>query len=281
MVKIVFWVLLFGVLLQSGQTKNFEANLYERVQALVEPATLRTHKNLIKIIFKDRSKFLRNGRIDSVKIAKALKENGLLDLFFGKPTKVYIDFKTGGNALFFTKLINDVMRSLGYYRYLNLHASSSEEGFERSIMINSEYALDPVILSRVLEKIGCSITDIKRVDKSHWEYEIDISSAKLDVMSVNGSEKLTLRQSRSDYWLRLNDIDKIVLQSLRGNNWYPYVAFYDRELRLLKIFKKDVRTKKITFALPKDTVYIKISDIYQLANLRKGIKIISQGKGKK
>ena len=277
MVKFLFSLLLLVASLQAEQTLS-KGSIKERVHALVEKEDLKTHKNLIALIFKNKNKFLRNGRIDSVKIAAALKENGLLDLFFGKPTKIYLDFKTGGNALLFTKLINDALSSLGIYRYLNLRASSSEGSFERSLMINSEYAPDPVIFSKALEKIGCKITNINRKNKSHWTYEIDISNAKLDVASMNGSEKITLRQSRNDYWLRLNNIKKIRLQSLQGNNWYPYVVFYDKELHLLKIFKKDERTKKITFALPKDTVYIKISDIYQLANLRKGLKIVTQGK---
>jgi len=255
-----------------------EESILERVSALMEPKDLKTHKNLIDIVFKDQSKFLHNGRLDSVKVASTLKENGLLNLFFGEPTKIYLDFKTGGNALFFTKLINDALRSLGYYRYLDLKASSNEESFERSIMVNSEYAPDPVLLSKVLEKIGCTIVNISREDKAHWKYEIDISNAKLDVQSINGSEKLKLRQSRNDYWLRLNSIKKIRLRSIQGNNWYPYVTFYDKNLHLLQIYKKDERTKKITFALPKDTVYIKISDLYQLANLRKGLNIITQGK---
>ena len=272
MVKFLFSILLLVASLHSAQTVT------DAVSALMESKDLKTHKNLITLIFKNENKYLRNGRVDSVKIASKLKENGLLNLFFGKPTKIYLDFKTGGNPLFFTKLINDALRSLGYYRYLNLRASSSEESFERSVMINSEYAPDPVLFSKVLGKIGCTITDINRVNKAHWTYEIDISNAKLDVPSVNDSEKLKLRQSRNDYWLRLNNVKKIRLQSIQGNNWYPYVAFYDKHLHLLKIFKKDERTKKITFALPKDTVYIKISDIYQLANLRKGLNVITQGK---
>ena len=272
MVKLLFFTLLLAVSLHSEQS------VLERVGALMEPKDLKAHKNLIDIVFKNKNKFLRNGRIDSVKVASTLKENGLLNLFFGRPTKIYLDFKTGGNGLFFTKLINDALRSLGYYRYLNLRASSNEDSFERSILINSEYAPDPVLLSKVLEKIGCTIVNITRDDKAHWRYEIDISNAKLDVPSINNSEKLKLRQSRNDYWLRLNSVKKIQLQSIQGNNWYPYVAFYDKHLHLLKIFKKDERTKKITFALPKDTVYIKISDIYQLANLRKGLNVITQGK---
>jgi len=272
LVKFLFSALLLIASLQAEQS------ILERVSALMEPKDLKTHKNLIDIVFKDQSKFLRNGRLDSVKVASTLKENGLLNLFFGKPTKIYLDFETGGNALFFTKLINDALRSLGYYRYLNLKASSSEQSFERSIMINSEYAPDPVLFSKILEKIGCTIVNISRANKAHWKYEIDISNAKLNVPSINGSEKLKLRQSRDDYWLRLNNIKKIRLQSIQGNNWYPYVTFYDKNLHLLHIYKKDERTKKITFALPKDTVYIKISDIYQLANLRKGLNVVTQGK---
>jgi hypothetical protein len=58
-----------------------------------------------------------------------------------------------------------------------------------------------------------------------------------------------------------------ILSSAR-NDWYPYIAFYDKSLKLLRVMKIDTKKSNIFLDMKEDTHYIKISDIYTLKNIK-------------
>jgi len=58
-----------------------------------------------------------------------------------------------------------------------------------------------------------------------------------------------------------------IVSSIR-NEWYPYIAFYDKSLKLLNVIKIDTKKTNITLEISKETHYIKISDIYTLKNIK-------------
>jgi hypothetical protein len=69
----------------------------------------------------------------------------------------------------------------------------------------------------------------------------------------------------------------LVIWSLSGNNWYPYVSIYDKELHLLKVYKRDKKTRKITLQLPEETAYVKLADLYSLKNIKQGLRVQAKG----
>jgi hypothetical protein len=72
-------------------------------------------------------------------------------------------------------------------------------------------------------------------------------------------------------------VKKLTLWSLKGNNWYPYIVFYDSSLRLLKVYKRDLKTWQLVMSLPRDAVYVKITDLYSQKNIKDGLRIEVQG----
>jgi hypothetical protein len=65
---------------------------------------------------------------------------------------------------------------------------------------------------------------------------------------------------------------KINIVSKR-NHWYPYITFFDDNLGVLKIIKKDKIIKNMTTSIPYGTKYIKINDLYTLLNIKNGITV--------
>lgn len=251
--------------------------LQEKIKDLIGTNAYARHVKFIKIIFENEDDFYTNNRVDVANVIKMLKDNGLLDLFFKKPQEMHLTFQSSGYPLFFVKIMSDTLQSMGYYRFITDRSKQDESGFFWTIRLTGEYAIDPVLLKNALMKRGCDIVDIDRHSKRDWSYHIDMKDAYLMLDELAPYKERELKKSLYEHWLNVKSSKSLVLWSLKGNNWYPYVSIYDKELHLLKVYKRDRKTRKITLELPQDTVYVKIADLYSLKNIKGGLRAQTQG----
>ena len=280
MVKIIFIVFVFCISLFAD---NFEVDakddiLSKKIKTFVDDNYYEQNKAYINILFSPKIKYYQNGRVNPVMVAKTLKENGLLNLFFQKPKELILNFKTSGSPLFFIKIMGDTLRNIGYYRYVTRGSTLNPSEFIWSISLTSEYATDPIILQKELQKSGCSIIDIDRNSTTNWSYTIDISNGHLNVQNLHAGEEFKLHRTLYAYWLNVSEIDEIDIHSSSRNRWYPYVSYYDASLHLLKVIKKNFKVRNLKLIIPSGAEYIKISDIYTLKNIKDGLVLTSLGK---
>ena len=254
-----------------------EELLQEKIKALIGENAYARHVKFIEIIFASKEEYFTNERVDVAKVIQTLKDNGLLDLFFKEPQEMHLTFQSSGYPLFFVKIMSDTLQSMGYYRFITDRSKQDESGFFWTIRLTGEYAIDPVLLRDVLQKRGCDIVDIDRRSKTDWAYHIDMKNAYLMLAEFNPDEERVLKKSLYEHWLNVKSSKSLTLWSLKGNNWYPYVSIYDKELHLLKVYKRDRRTFKIELELPEDTVYVKITDLYSLKNIKEGLRVQAHG----
>ncbi len=240
----------------------------EKIKGFLCPETYTQNKDFINAVFDPKSAFYKNERVDSVKVIQTLQDNGLLDLFFNTPQEIRLDFRTNGSPIFFVKIISDTLSALGYYKYVTIASTRDATEFVWSINLTSEYATDPLILQQELKKKSCEIVDIQRTNAKEWSYLIDISNAKLNVEQLEDGKPLTLKRSLYEQWLDVSKIKTLMIKSSRRNHWYPYIAYYDSSLHLLKVIKKDIVHGAIELKIPKNSVYMKISDLYTLKNIK-------------
>ena len=243
--------------------------LMQKIQNLVNPRTFAKDKAFIETIFSPKSAYYKeDGRVDSIKVIKTLKDNGVLNLFFKTPREMNISFKTQGTPLLFIKIMSDTLQNVGYYKYMTKESNFDDSGFVWKINLTSEYAADPLILAQELEKNNCKIVDVVRENESDWSYVIDMQKAKLDVAALEGGVEFSLKRSLYAYWLDVSKIGTLDIVSSIRNEWYPYIAFYDKSLKLLNVIKIDTKKTNITLELDPEAYYIKISDIYTLKNIK-------------
>lgn len=243
--------------------------LIKKIQNLINPATFAKDRAYIDTIFSQKKDFYADdGRVDTIKVIKTLKDNGILNLFFKKPRDINISFKTQGAPLFFIKIMGDSLQNIGYYKYVTKESKFNDSEFVWKINLTSEYAADPIILSQELKKNNCKIVDVIRDGETDWTYVVDIKNAKLDVSELEDGVEFKLKRSLYAYWLDVSNIDKIEVSSSARNDWYPHIAYYDKSLKLLKVMKIDAKKTNITLEMKEDTRYIKISDIYTLKNIK-------------
>ena len=279
MVKyLLFLTLLFSTSFADEYSLDTENLLSKKIESFLGETVYNRKLNFINVIFEPKSSFYQNDRVDIVKVVKTLKENGLLELFFDKPKEIQLHFKTSGAQLFFVKLMSDTLRNIGYYRYVTTSSSLNSSAFEWNIELTSEYATDPMILQNELKKAGCEIIDIERESATNWTYTIDMSRAFLNLIHLQAEEEVQLKHSLYAHWLDCSEIEFLSIRSTKRNNWYPYIAFYDVSLHLLKVTKRDTKRSFMKLSIPSQAKYIKISDMYTLKNVKDALILTSKGK---
>ena len=245
-----------------------EDPLASKIKSFLDDATYNENRDFINVIFDPKSSFYENERVNAVKVVETLKDNGLLKLFFKSPREFRLNFKTSGTPLFFVKIMEDTLRSIGYYRYVTIASNLDSSEFTWNIDLTVEYATDPLVLQQELNKSGCKIVDIQRDSSQEWTYVIDMSGGYLNIQELKSSDEVKLKRSLYAHWLNVSNIQRLTIASSRVNSWYPYIAYYDASLHLLKVIKRDEIYRKIRLNIPENTKYMKISDLYTLKNVR-------------
>ena len=252
-----------------------QAKLDEKISSYIGQESFTRNRDYIHIIFKNHKAFYDNETINAVAVVETLEKNGLLKLFFDKPQQYEMTFHTTGEPLFFVKLMSDTLRDIGYYRYVTKESSLNEEGFEWKISLEAEYVTDPTLLREKLQLRGCEISDIVRVSASDWHYSVDMSKAHLQEDKLSSKKALKYKRLQEPRWIDVSAVSALKMKSHRANSWYPYIAFYDKDLRLLKVFKQDKETKTLALDLPESTQYIRVTDLYTITNIRYGLEFIA------
>jgi hypothetical protein len=258
-------------------TASADDVLYGKIQSLIGENSFREHRGLIEIVFSPAESYYDRKGLDTVRIIETLLENRLLDLEYGRPTRMELTFATRGTPLFFTKLMGETLRSMGYYRYVTEESRLQEGAFVWKISLTGEHAADPSKLRNELAKRGCRIVDIERESGEQWHYEIDMSRGRLNLAPLQNGREVTFRRSLDAHWLDVSQVERVTFSSLGANSWYPYITFYDRTMRLLKVYKRDRKTWQITLRPPRDAAYAKVADLYSLKNIKDGFRILPRG----
>ena len=267
MVKIALLTL---VLLSSLGAYSLE----KEIIGIMGKGDYHTKKGLISVLFKDKVSFLKGNGTDLVKVTKTLKENKLLDLKLGNVTDIELTFATHQTqALLFIKIIKEVLASSGYSHTLTTKAMRDDSGFLWNIKLRSSAMIDPYLITHELEKRGAMVTDIKRYSKSKYRYNVDISDAYVKSIKITDEKELRLKKALNPYWIDVENARVITIISVAGNIWHPYVVFYDKELHAINNYTKERRSYNISLKVPRDAKYIKISDLYTLQNIKRGLKV--------
>jgi hypothetical protein len=268
-----FIALLFATSLMAQQGDM----LTQKIQNLLSPSLYSENRGFVRVIFEPKSAYYRGDRVNTLKVIQTLKENGLLKLSFNKPTNFTIHFKTSGSPLFFVKVVGDALQGMGYFRYMTTGSENDASEFTWSISFVTEYATDPLLLQKQLQKSRAYIVDVTKKSKTEWVYTIDISHARLNVKKLNANNETKLRHSLYAYWLDVSSIRSLNISSSARNRWYPYIAFYDSSLHLIKLLKEDRVTRKLSLDIPINTAYMKLTDIYTLKNVKDLLLLTPRG----
>ncbi|MDR3347390.1 MAG: hypothetical protein LBN32_02120 [Helicobacteraceae bacterium] len=266
--------LLMIVLLAIGSL--FANTVDDKVRNLVDPQSYIVHKNLIDFLFRDHERFMiAENRANSVKIAATLKENGLLDIFYkNAPRNLSATFRTTHGPFFVLKVIADSLAELGYNYTLISNMRYDSLFFEWTLSYRSDHAIDPSLLAKKLETYRIVIDDISK-RKDEWFYTLDTFHPTLsDASRLDhaANDPLFLQAPSGEYWVALPyDAKRLSARKKSGGAWFTSAVFYDDKLNILRVETSKSAVKTFETILPKNTMYMKITDNHVPSNLRNGV----------
>ncbi len=251
------------------------ANLHDKIANFMSARDYARQENLIKVLFRDEQKFYKAGttEVDSLKIIKVLKDNGLFKLFYNSPISLHIKFTTEKNPLIFMKVIRESLGAIGYNYFLTTRATKNSDGFIWIINLKTRHLVDPLPFSKELKKRGCSIVDIKKEDRYLWSYDIDSTNAKLNAKNIENDIPVRLKKPIEPYLIYANNSKNINIKASLSDHWYPYVVFFDEALHVLSLKKINDRTPALRLDIPVGCKYIRIGDMYTLDNIKHGLSV--------
>jgi hypothetical protein len=171
--------------------------------------------------------------------------------------------------------MGDILRAIGQFSYVTKEEVVVNNHLKWTIKLKTAAAISPLRLSQELQSINSKIIDIKREGNSKWSYSIDTTNSTVykaeDLISNN---QLSLKKTTKPYMIRVSDINSITVTPSSGNSWYPSVVFYDNNLNIIEVVEKDSLHKSLKLDVPNNTKYIKIDDLYSLANLKQGLTLL-------
>lgn len=248
--------------------------LDEKIRSFVTPNQYGVHSKLISKIFSDRGLFYDGSSVNSLKVLEKLKQDGLLRLDMKVPGEVSIRFRLDFSSFFAIKAISDSLGAIGYNYFTVSSARNGEDGFYLDLSIDTEYNPDPVLLGEEFIKRGIKIGDISKEGNS-WGYVLSTFDPTMpEAERINIGERKNVSKLFDNYWLDIKGGgSSLSLDSQSGNNWHPYVVFYDKHLNILSIFESESRSTRESFDIPSGTRFIKVGDSYGFYNIKNGFSV--------
>ena len=229
-------------------------------------------KGYLKVIFKEHTDYQTGGSIDILKILSKLKSNRLLVL--NNTKNVELSFSTAQDTpLLFMTLIKEVLGTIGYGKVVTQKVVRNANRFLWKVDLQTSSVVDPLLFVEILQKRGARVSKVKRYSSSRWRYSIDMSNATMLVDPIVLDKEIKLKKPLRPYWIDVENAKKIKLTSPAGNQWFPYIIFYDKNLRIIENYTKERKSYNVKLKIPRDSKYIKISDIYTLENLKRGLNV--------
>ncbi|MGB3750078.1 MAG: hypothetical protein WA945_00760 [Arcobacteraceae bacterium] len=250
--------------------------LKEKVENIIGQNDYKAHSGLINLLFKNESLYIINDKIKYHKLFKTLQENGLLNLQLNRPSDIEIEF-IGLNKHFKSyKILNDTMQVLGFrYFFTKSMNRNSEDHFVWNIVFKAEYMIDPVMLLNELQQANSVVTKVVNNGNNKWTYEIDFQNAELsNAIKIAKNERVSFQKPLSAYMLKVESAQNLQVISRSSNHWFPHIVFFDKDLKVLEVIKENKIQKGVRVDMPDDTRYIKITDLYNLINIKRGLSII-------
>ena len=173
------------------------------------------------------------------------------------------------------KILNDTLKVLGYYYFFVKKIEYQNQLLTYSIFLDVESIVDPYKLIVELQKHNFVVLDIHKETNDIWSYRLNTSHIlKNDIEHISTGEKIVFQKPLDDYFISIdNKATNIFVRSKRLNHWYPYIVFYDKSLNVIDLVKENKMYKSVKVKIPQGTKYIKITDLFTLANIKRGLTI--------
>lgn len=226
----------------------------------------------LRLLFPSGS-YMQGGMPNIKAITQVLKMNSLLTYAYNNALNMQVKFRAKAKAGIFLKAITLAYEQIGINYYLISEYSKNNDEMSVAFTINSKFSIDPGSLYEALRKTGVYIVDAKR-NGNEFSYELDFSRASIQAdFMLNSGSLLELSKPLDSYFIKINNVSKLIIDRNLNNIWYPKIEFLDKNLNLISTYKSDKSFKELNLAVPKMCAYIIVGDAFTLENIKLGLNI--------
>ncbi|MDD5717252.1 MAG: hypothetical protein PHW64_05555 [Sulfuricurvum sp.] len=124
-----------------------------------------------------------------------------------------------------------------------------------------------------------------RIEKAHLdsavlELTLDTQNSIWNLPLLGKDEGIELRKVTTTQWFRVEEGQTIRIQAPYGSDWYPDIAVFNTEMKLLLSVHTLEPKGEYRFDLPPEAYYLKISNSQGMKVLREGMWIESMSPGR-
>ena len=165
-------------------------------------------------------------------------------------------------------IVQHVFTSMGFK--VDIHRFVSTDGaVEMDCALYGKKVFDP-------RGFGDALSEHQIVVKSgqfknkQWNIGLNATQAFWNLPPINEDEGMQMERRMLPYWFLVNKAQGISIEAPYGNKWYPDIAVFDSNMQILATFREFKSNDRLTFKLPQNAMYLKVSN----AN---GMKILKEG----
>ena len=248
--------------------------LDDKVRNLIGEQSYQTNANFINRIFANKNLYYTNGRLDMAKMVYSLKSNGLLASRFGQPSEVRLSFVARTSPILLTKIINNILSSMGYSYFVVIKAEHSNGLSTMEFSFNTEHSPDMGIIIDELSRRGFVCLDINRISPQKWEYTLEVNEPRLpNTRYINKTTSLNLREVSGEYWLSVDTSGDLQIQTIDFPKWNPRVVLYDKNLTIVDFVANTSATSSLKIRIPNGVRFVMITDFDNPESLKNGISV--------
>lgn len=228
----------------------------------------------LRLLFNNQNFLDNNGNLDIDLIIKTLKTNSLINFTLNDAKTLKLNFKAKTDAVLFFKIINDALNDCGYVYFIPTDLNLREKNIDFTIEVDSQYILDPANFYKALKTNDVYIENIKKIGAYDYEYILNFDNAKLKVNTKLPLNTITnFEKPLKDYIILAKNASSITMDANNLDSWYPKILFLDKNLNLIKSIQSKEKNNHLSEFIPEGSVYIIISDMFNLDNIKRGLRV--------
>lgn len=180
---------------------------------------------------------------------------------------IHVTIAQGG--LLSSAILQQVFASMGFKA--DIHRFVSTDGIvEMECTLYGKKVFEPRGFSDALSEHQITMQSGQFKNKQ-WVIGLDASQAFWNLAPINEDEGAQLERRTLPYWFLVNKAQGISIEAPYGNKWYPEIAIFDNNLQILASFREFKSQDRLTFKLPENAMYLKVSNANGMKMLKEGM----------
>jgi hypothetical protein len=182
-----------------------------------------------------------------------------------------VDIRLIGGGILSTKIVYQALNTVGQ-RVGMLRYENDGESVEMEMVVSGTKPFDPKYFTDILRENGVILTK-GTIRNKRWNMEFNAAVIQWNIPAITLNEGAQMEKSLTANWFVVNQSRVISIDAPYSGKWYPEVAVLDSSLHVLSSIREFASRERLSFSLPEDAMYLKVSNTNGMKLLKEGVWI--------